>query len=417
MGCSMPSAKQKQNAGNSPRPRPPVSSVRSHPGPILSVCIITRNRAPALERLLTDLQTEMVPGVEVCVSDNASTDSTAQVIARWRGRLPLRYQKNRRNLGGEQNVLAACSMARGQYVWFMGDDDLLAPGALSSLARALYAHADSPIGAVYLNAAFESGKLASHFAFQGFQVFPSSDLSAVREMGNLTFLGSVCLSRQAAQSIIRSGTRVRNGRIYKTALRAFALDEFPHVYLFLQCLRACPQYAVMALPMQIISGRGSAFSYGRYLRVQSVHLRYAVQLRQYYPQFKVPIRFTLKYVTVAFLVLANAAHADSRLEPLSQAYLTLLSRALCREGAFWLPPFLCLYRALHHLPLFPLLFEKVGQVFLNSSAPYSRKAAAAQIWAVMGKRMGGTKIKPPADGPAGSDPAMALLVRLFPPIT
>jgi hypothetical protein len=250
-------------------------------------------------------------------------------------------------------------------------------------------------------------------------------------MTNLTFLGSVCLRRSVAQSLIREGTRIVDGRIYKSHLNALALDEFPQVYLFLESLRTQPYYAVMPKPMQIILGYGEEFSYGRYLKVQSIHLRYAVQIRQYYPQFPLPIWFTLKYVLVAFLVLANARSAQPRLEPLVQAYRTLLSRALTREGLFFMPPLLRIYQMLNRVPFFPSLFETVGQLFLNASALYSRARAADEIGAVVGARWSegsptptsnsasasSPEPLPSATAPTPTDPSMDLMIKLFPPTT
>ncbi len=183
-------------------------SMRSPRSPILSLGIITRNRADTLEKFLSNLSQEIVDGVEICVSDNASTDNTSEVVRRWMKRLPLRYQKNRRNIGAEQNVLSVFQMAQGEFVWPMGDDDLIEPGAIRLLAGYLKHHVQDDFGAVYLNAMSDTGRLASHFDFEGFRIFQISDLAPMKKMHNFSFISSVCLRRRTAQSIIRQGTRI-----------------------------------------------------------------------------------------------------------------------------------------------------------------------------------------------------------------
>jgi len=63
---------------------------------ILSVCIPTFNRAALLDTLLGNLSNELngiQNQVEVCVSDNFSTDATNEILQKWKDRLPLVYKK------------------------------------------------------------------------------------------------------------------------------------------------------------------------------------------------------------------------------------------------------------------------------------------------------------------------------------
>jgi glycosyltransferase involved in cell wall biosynthesis len=76
--------------------------------------------------------------VEVVVSDNASTDDTASLIEeRQRLGLRLRYLRNAQNVGPDANFLQCYESASGKYVWIIGDDDLLLPGALEHVLEYL----------------------------------------------------------------------------------------------------------------------------------------------------------------------------------------------------------------------------------------------------------------------------------------
>lgn len=106
----------------------------------LSICIPTRNRSHLLRDLLRSIAEQIDAGgltptdVRVYVFDNASTDATAQVMAEAAGgRSHFTYSCNLRNIGAMYNVLLCCRSGNGRYRWLIGDDEWLAPGALSAL--------------------------------------------------------------------------------------------------------------------------------------------------------------------------------------------------------------------------------------------------------------------------------------------
>jgi glycosyltransferase involved in cell wall biosynthesis len=100
--------------------------------PILSICIPTFNRLHYLREMLEILlpQAEF-NGVEVCVSDNHSNDGTAEFLIDISHTYPcLRYVINSKNIGLDKNMLAVISMGIGQYIYPIGDDDLLPESSL-----------------------------------------------------------------------------------------------------------------------------------------------------------------------------------------------------------------------------------------------------------------------------------------------
>ncbi len=108
--------------------------------PLLSISIPTYNRslylAELLECLVPQLAAESL--AELIVSDNASTDDTEAMVAGFRARgLNCRYLRNPENIGPDANFLQCLELARGKYVWVLGDDDLLAPDTVRRLVRCL----------------------------------------------------------------------------------------------------------------------------------------------------------------------------------------------------------------------------------------------------------------------------------------
>ncbi len=125
--------------------------------PLLTFAIPTFNRGSYLAQLLEalDPQVRGEPAIELLVADNASTDGTAELLAEFAARgLPVRVLRGETNVGSDANFLRCMEEARGRFVWIFGDDDLVAPDALTRLLPVLRA-ADSveAIDLVYLSSA------------------------------------------------------------------------------------------------------------------------------------------------------------------------------------------------------------------------------------------------------------------------
>lgn len=113
--------------------------------PLLSICIPTYNRAEylgaALDSVLNQLSLGQCASIEICVSDNASTDDTDEVVRSKSdlGVCSIVYSKNTSNLGFDLNVKNVVGMASGQYCWILGSDDVLAPGSIDCFLSKLKA--------------------------------------------------------------------------------------------------------------------------------------------------------------------------------------------------------------------------------------------------------------------------------------
>lgn len=111
----------------------------------LSICIPTYNRAEHLVSCLHSIclnKSRSKIDFQVCVSDNCSTDETEEVVRRAQESLDIKYQKNLSNLGRVRNYLNVVEMADGEFVWLLGDDDLLMPDALMKVCDLIDKYTD-----------------------------------------------------------------------------------------------------------------------------------------------------------------------------------------------------------------------------------------------------------------------------------
>ncbi|MBC8945599.1 glycosyltransferase family 2 protein [Xenorhabdus indica] len=103
----------------------------------VSFCIPTYNRAEYLEPLIESIANQLNHSldIEICISDNASTDGTDKMITNWRKKfnIPIHYHRHHENIGPDRNFLSAVNMGTGDYCWIFGSDDILANEALSSI--------------------------------------------------------------------------------------------------------------------------------------------------------------------------------------------------------------------------------------------------------------------------------------------
>jgi glycosyltransferase involved in cell wall biosynthesis len=105
--------------------------------PLLTIAIPTYNRAGYLDLNLRQIGSQIEPhkdAVEIIVSDNCSSDNTAEVVAQHQGDdLPISYIRNEQNLGADSNFIQCFNQANGTYLLILGDDDLLVDGALADI--------------------------------------------------------------------------------------------------------------------------------------------------------------------------------------------------------------------------------------------------------------------------------------------
>lgn len=90
----------------------------------LQPVLITYNRAPYLEKTLKAFLDAGLSSMKLHVLDNASTDTTPEVVRSAQNDWPaLQYHRNQYNIGGNGNILRAVEISSSEYSWIIGDDD------------------------------------------------------------------------------------------------------------------------------------------------------------------------------------------------------------------------------------------------------------------------------------------------------
>lgn len=104
----------------------------------LSICIPTYNRASYLRETIESILPQLEEGVEIVISDNASTDDTRQMVGEYQALCPaIRYFVNEENLGADKNYRNVIAVASGEYCWFFGSDDCMRDGSIKFVLNEL----------------------------------------------------------------------------------------------------------------------------------------------------------------------------------------------------------------------------------------------------------------------------------------
>ena len=106
----------------------------------LSIVLITYNRSELLDKTLRQLAQSPFSDCEVWILNNASTDATLDVCAKWRPSFAnMQVVTHNFNIGGNANVLRAYEYGTQLYKWILCDDDELHFEHLDDLVNALEA--------------------------------------------------------------------------------------------------------------------------------------------------------------------------------------------------------------------------------------------------------------------------------------
>ncbi len=107
-------------------------------GPRVSICIPAYNHGPFIEAAIQSALAQSWSDLEIVVSDNRSTDNTRElVLAIAAVDARVRYEPTSEHIGMAENFNRCVALARGEYIKFVCSDDMLEPGSVEELVRAL----------------------------------------------------------------------------------------------------------------------------------------------------------------------------------------------------------------------------------------------------------------------------------------
>lgn len=120
-----------------------LNSTQSDPvNPWLSILIPVYNVAPYVSDCLRSILHQVDSGVEIIALDDCSTDQSLALLQEIAANSPhpILVLKNTENRGLSAARNRLLDAARGDYIWFIDSDDLLAANAINALAQKIRTH-------------------------------------------------------------------------------------------------------------------------------------------------------------------------------------------------------------------------------------------------------------------------------------
>jgi glycosyltransferase involved in cell wall biosynthesis len=108
--------------------------------PLVSVVIPVYNAELFVAQAIESVLAQTYPHYELIVVNDASTDGTAEVLARYQGHPKVRIHHNPTNLGMAPNWNKGLSLARGDLVAKLDADDFYEPGFLEEIVPVFQRH-------------------------------------------------------------------------------------------------------------------------------------------------------------------------------------------------------------------------------------------------------------------------------------
>lgn len=169
--------------------------------PLISIVIPSNNRTDLLGQAIHSIisETGWDSNCELCISDNSTGDETFTFIN-------TRYDRNpqivyRRSLDApslDENVNMAISMARGEYVWVFGDDDLIEVNFLAKLIS--YLKTSAPDIVILNSSSFqEQGQVeASRRSLENLVVYEreNNDLFLAEQGAYISYVASIVIKKK-----------------------------------------------------------------------------------------------------------------------------------------------------------------------------------------------------------------------------
>jgi glycosyltransferase involved in cell wall biosynthesis len=138
----------------------PIPDMNDRVYPLVSITVHNYNYGPYLRTCLESLFSQTYPNIEICFSDNASTDDSWNIALEFAQRYQgcMTVTRNRVNFGSDANWANCHLNVRGKYMLIMCSDDALMPECVDRCVSALEANPTAGFAMVHRFTLNEQGE-------------------------------------------------------------------------------------------------------------------------------------------------------------------------------------------------------------------------------------------------------------------
>ena len=117
----------------------------SNDKPLVSIFVISYNGKDFLRQAIESFLAQTYGNIEICVSDDGSTDGTREILLEYKTQLGERfkYNINEKNLGITKNSNKCLELCNGEYIAYCGGDDLFLPEKIEKQVNLMMTYKDA----------------------------------------------------------------------------------------------------------------------------------------------------------------------------------------------------------------------------------------------------------------------------------
>jgi len=166
----------------------------------ISICIPSYNRPQEILRLLQSIDATDSDSVEIVICEDKSPkrEIIREVVNGFiqKSSYKVKYIENQENLGYDANLRELIKKALGEWIIFMGDDDVFVAGALDKLTNFLKQHPDLGYVLRSYQLVHQNGKIEKFRYFNNNQFFQPGFASYITLFRKSVFISGFTIKRK-----------------------------------------------------------------------------------------------------------------------------------------------------------------------------------------------------------------------------
>ena len=198
---------------------------------LVSICIPSYNRPQELSRLLDSIDYADPKALEIVICEDKSPKraEVRDMVNNFISQSPysVKYIENVSNYGYDRNLRECISHAEGEWIIFMGDDDIFLPGVLEGYFDFL-----SSVNAGYVLRAYRTtrsnGKVEDYKYYQDTRYFDPSPSTYVELFRKSVFISGFTFRSEYAQGLLTD--RFDGGLLFQLYIQAEICMKYPAAY-------------------------------------------------------------------------------------------------------------------------------------------------------------------------------------------
>lgn len=196
----------------------------------ISICIPSYNRPEELGRLLSSIDINSDVEILICEDNSPKRSEIRLTVKEFEAssRYSLVYIENEQNLGYDRNIKNLVKRSTGDFIVFMGDDDVFIPGALSKLNEFL--EDNSELGYVLKSHQFNfaDGRVEKFRYFDGTKFFEAGVDTYISLFRRSVFISGFIINRSYVEELLIDD--FDGGLLYQLYMLAETAINYPCAY-------------------------------------------------------------------------------------------------------------------------------------------------------------------------------------------